>query len=780
MALDLDYNAARNAGFSDLDILRGLQQKGELTFDLDKALADKHDPGEILSSILPRQVEEPKPEPSGFLRRAGDVGISALKGIISVPETAIGLLDIPTGGAAGRGAEAIGIRTKDAKAILNDLYSPEQKAANQRVADAEGFVDTAGAMLSNPSTLLQTGVESLPSMLAGGAIGRGVAAIAPRLGALGAAAIGEGAVGAGQAAEQIRQQSGGELSLGQAGAALASGIGTGAFGLVGGRIAQKLGIADIDTALVQAGAPVGSSRGVVRRLVEGGVSEGVFEELPQSIQEQIWQNAAMDKPLLEGVPENAAQGLLAGGLFGGIAGAALPARAPSVTPEQPGEPLLLTNTPDPFISFPDGSVGRQSDADAFISGLPEGERLAARARLFGYQEQNVTPADVLRAESIDQAIAIADRAIEQGTPEFQAQRNADIDAAWGQYLGERASAWQQQFDAAQQARREADAPLIQEQAADQRVAQAEALTAAQGFDEQQPTAMELAMQQALQRVNIQAQPQGGENGQPGVAGYTGEVTAGLDAGNLAAAEVGSGADGGADFGRNPPADGAGVALDVQRGSAASGPISPDAGIATAPTATLPEPAGVQDIPRTAAPAAVAPETFERARAILNAAGVTGTDRLAALRSIRRGENTLEDLADAHPPIQGQINEPTRPDVRDVSTEGDQGFAPAQPSATPGSEVVAEPDTSGAPDATELVPPSGASLVDAVAQDAVAPLDNDISDIPPSFTESLQVPHRVWVEDEGVYEDVEIPAAEALDSVREDITNLKALLRCMRG
>lgn len=784
MALDLDYNAARNAGFSDLDILRGLQQKGELAFDLDKALADKHDPSDILSSILPRKVEEPAQEPSSLLRRAGDVGISALKGAISIPETAIGLADIVSGGAAGRGAEAIGIRTKDAKEALNELYSPEQKAANQRVANAQGFIDTAGAMLSNPSTLLQTGVESIPSMLAGGAIGRGVATLAPRIGTLGAAAVGEGAVGAGQAAEQIRQQSGGDLSLGQSGAALASGIGTGAFGLVGGRIAQKLGIADIDTALVQAGAPVGSSRGVARRLIEGGVSEGVFEELPQSIQEQIWQNAAMDKPLLEGVPENAAQGLLAGGLFGGIAGAALPARAPSATPEQPGEPLLLGNTPDPFISFPDGSVGRQSDAEAFIAALPEDERLAARARLFGYEAQPVTPDDVLRAQTVDDAIAMAARAVEEGTPEFQAQRNADIDAAWGQYLGERASAWQQQFDAAEQARREADAPLIQEQAADQRVAQAEAITAAQGFDEPQPTAMQLAMQQALQRVNIQAQQQEGADGQPGVAGYTGEIAAGVDVGNLAAPEVGAGAIGGADIVGNPPASGAGLAPDVQRGipaiASTTGQAAPNAGVAATPTATLPEPAGVQAVQPAAAPAAVTPETFERARAILNAAGVTGNDRLVALRSIRNGENTLEDLADAHPPTQGQIDEPTRPDVRNDSVASDQVIAPPQPSAAPGGEVVAEPDSGGAPDAAAPAPPSGASLVDAATQAATPPLDNDISDIPVSFAQEHQVPHRVWVEDERVYEEVEIPATEALDSVREDINNLKALLRCMRG
>ncbi|HGM6086817.1 TPA: LPD38 domain-containing protein [Pseudomonas aeruginosa] len=259
---------------------------------------------------------EPLEPPSGILRRTvGDTGISLLKGAIGVPEAAVGLADIVTGGQAGKAAERIGFRPKEAKSILDDLYSPEQKAANQRVAQAEGFVDTAQAMLANPSTIAHTVAESAPSMLAGGAVGRGVGALT-KLPAWALGAVGEGAVGAGQAAESIRQSTDdGLLSAKQSGAALLSGLGTGALAGLGGKAAQKLGISDVDT-LLAGGAAQASSKSLPRRVVEGALTEGALQELPQSMQEQAWQNFALDQPLGQGVAEAGAAGLLAGGVMG--------------------------------------------------------------------------------------------------------------------------------------------------------------------------------------------------------------------------------------------------------------------------------------------------------------------------------------------------------------------------------------------------------------------------------------------------------------------------------
>ncbi|MBG4718162.1 hypothetical protein I5F71_02730 [Pseudomonas aeruginosa] len=304
-------------------------------------------------SSYQRPVEEPS---SGILRRTvGDTAVSLLKGAVGVPEAVVGIADIPTGGRVGKLAEEAGFRPKDAKQFLDDFYSPEQKAANQRVAQAEGFVDTASTMLQNPSTIAHTVAESAPSMLAGGVIGRGVGALA-KLPAWALGAVGEGAVGAGQAAESIRQSTDdGLMTAKQAGAALLSGVGTGAFGALGGKAAQKLGISDIETMLA-GGSAQASAKSLPRRMLEGAVTEGALQELPQSMQEQAWQNVALDQPLGQGVAEAGAAGLLAGvamGAGGGVGNARSPVNAPaeSVPPADTG-PLsrAVAQLPAPSIA----------------------------------------------------------------------------------------------------------------------------------------------------------------------------------------------------------------------------------------------------------------------------------------------------------------------------------------------------------------------------------------------------------------------------------------------
>jgi hypothetical protein len=57
-------------------------------------------------------------------------------------------------------------------------------------------------------------------------------------------------------------------------------------------------------------------------------------------------------------------------------------------PEQPT--LALPNNPSPLVSFPDGTVGRQAEVDAYIASLPPDQQVAARARLMGMGAQ---PAD---------------------------------------------------------------------------------------------------------------------------------------------------------------------------------------------------------------------------------------------------------------------------------------------------------------------------------------------------------------------------------------------------
>ena len=166
---------------------------------------------------------------AGFVR---DALTMAVKGAISVPQAAVGLADIPTFGYAGKAVEAMGIDFKRSQDILSGRegdallsYSPAQQRANSAVDRADGFTETLGALLSNPSTIATNVGESLPLMGAGGVVGRGLLKFAPKLAPWLSAALGEGVVGAGSQAEQIRSENDdGLLSLKQNFAAVMAGV----------------------------------------------------------------------------------------------------------------------------------------------------------------------------------------------------------------------------------------------------------------------------------------------------------------------------------------------------------------------------------------------------------------------------------------------------------------------------------------------------------------------------------------------------------------------------
>lgn len=271
---------------------------------------------------------EEQPKQSGLIRRiAGDGIISAMKGAIGVPEAAVGLADIATGGYAGKLAEDAGFRPQEARNILDQYYSPEQKAANAAVQNAanpedglgQRILDTGAAALRNPSTIVHGVVESLPVMGAGGVIGRGLMAVAPKAATWAAGGVGEGVTSMGSTAEQIRQGSKDGLLTGeQSLVAAGSGALTGTLGILSGKIANKLGIGDPETLLVGGIQPEKEAvkKTFIRQFLEGAFTEGVLEELPQSVQEQVAQNYAMGKPLDEGVDQAVVMGVLSGGAMG--------------------------------------------------------------------------------------------------------------------------------------------------------------------------------------------------------------------------------------------------------------------------------------------------------------------------------------------------------------------------------------------------------------------------------------------------------------------------------
>lgn len=268
---------------------------------------------------------EAQPEPKKARDRTvgdivGDVAVTALKGAVGLPESLVGLADIPTGGRVGRTLENAGVRFGDAKEILDGMYSPAQQEANRQVREADGFVDTLKAAVENPSVIATTVGESVPQMLGAAGIARSVLGATSKVAPWAAGAIGEGVIGAGAAASQIRSETeDGLLTPKQSLAAAGSGVGTALLGAAGGKLAQRMGVPDVDTMLAS-GKLDKTPAGFAKAIVGAGISEGVFEELPQSVQEQMWQNFALDKPLTEGVGNSAALGLLSGMAMGGAGG----------------------------------------------------------------------------------------------------------------------------------------------------------------------------------------------------------------------------------------------------------------------------------------------------------------------------------------------------------------------------------------------------------------------------------------------------------------------------
>lgn len=295
---------------------------GNMFADFESSATDKTSaiPETAQSAAIPEQDE-------GFFegRTAGnvasDAGVTLAKGFMGATEGAVGLVDLATPGQFGKFVEEEVVSFEDAQSYAESLYSDPQQKANKKLEEAEGIGGTLKTALQNPSTIATAVGESIPLMLAGGAIARGLKVLpkASKLSPLVRAAMGEGAIAGGSSGEGIRQQSEtGETTLKQDAIAATSGAGTALFGFLGGRLAGKLGLDDVD--VLAAGGDLveaATQKGIPRRVVEGFVSEGFLEELPQSVQEQVLQNIATDNDIFEGVDQAAVMGTLAGGVMGG-------------------------------------------------------------------------------------------------------------------------------------------------------------------------------------------------------------------------------------------------------------------------------------------------------------------------------------------------------------------------------------------------------------------------------------------------------------------------------
>lgn len=408
--------------------------------------AAKSAPSTQSESAKPFSYEEATGQiPSrGFKGWAQDVAGTAINSAIGVPEAVVGLADIPTGGAVGKFLEneggSVGFRPKQAKEFVNEtIKSDASRAAHKKFQEADGIVEKATTALQNPSLILEGVGESLGSMGAGGVAARGLMA-ATKLGQMGAAgaalagAAGEGITAAGSAAEQIRQETpDGLLTPTQAALAAGTGVATAGFGVLGGRVANKLGIGDAETMLAQgtkgmakaeadgaaraAANPLvqqQAAKSIPRQVISGAISEGFLEELPQSVAEQIFQNVALGKDWLTDVDSAVVMGVLSGGAMGGAA-------AGYHGIKQPKGGAGDVPTAQPGAVPADG--GAQPGAAPTNPGM-ERIQQAFAAQLAALQQQEQGDPTVPQTAPPDGAAALA-----QQQAQAEAQRQAAIDAS---------------------------------------------------------------------------------------------------------------------------------------------------------------------------------------------------------------------------------------------------------------------------------------------------------------------------------------------------------------
>lgn len=355
----------------------------------------------------------------GFGGHIRDLGASLMGGLASVPDVAVGVADLYSGGRAGKAVDNLSDNFKlgDGRKYWQDQKTDHAKVQSQEFADAEGIVDKTKVALSNPSMITNTVVESLPSMALGGLAGRGLNVASKGLiNPVAAGAAGEGLVMAGAQAEQIRQETDDGLLTGkQVAAAAGTGVAGGLLGFLGGTVAKKLGFEDVDTLMARGVKPEQMANeisqipfsSIPKSVVLGAISEGLLEEMPQSVTEQVLQNYALDKDLFEGVDDAIVMGTLAGMAMGGtVAGASQASKwagQPNTDNPVSGDETDTTGS-TPMLPAPTGGNG---GSGLGFDGL-QGEYIPAG------QQDAVDPVQARQNFEYDQMATEAERQIEFG------------------------------------------------------------------------------------------------------------------------------------------------------------------------------------------------------------------------------------------------------------------------------------------------------------------------------------------------------------------------------
>ena len=294
------------------------------------------------------EYEYESEETSGA-RDVGDVATGLVSGTVKAAGAVVGLGSLVPGlhyvadplsaWLQDRGQDIDEALLSDRQQEINQELSARLKEAAGELGPDASYSDYFDAMVSqggeagsfvadHPGQIANLIATSVPYIFGGGVITKGVKAGAKGLGlkkvsemgGVVGAAVGEGSITAGEVTKNIIEKTGtsGEYSTDRL-AAIPAGLGTGAISLLGGRIANKAGVADIDTAITNkiTGestdllAQVGGLGNKAKRVGVGSTIEG-GEELVQGAQEKVFENLGTGEHLLKDVGGEAVMGAFAG------------------------------------------------------------------------------------------------------------------------------------------------------------------------------------------------------------------------------------------------------------------------------------------------------------------------------------------------------------------------------------------------------------------------------------------------------------------------------------
>jgi hypothetical protein len=284
---------------------------------------------------------------------------------------------------------------------------------------AEGMVKKEAARLGAENAGLAAGEQ----VAADAILKAATANVAGKFAAVGqSAAVGANAFGmeGGEIFGDLTSSSQGRALTGsELGKAFATTLAAGGLEFVG----DKIGL-DIMLGKSKLLKPTEGMKGISGRVARGGVAAlgaapiEAGTEYAQTLAEEYGKgNDPLSEASLKQARESAMLGALGGTVIGGIGGAMHGGKeaAPIAPPVAPT--LQIGNTPDPFISFPDGTVARRSEVDQYIASLPEDQQMAARAKMAGLApqkspEQHIQ--DIGAANTTDDAISAFTAAVNAG------------------------------------------------------------------------------------------------------------------------------------------------------------------------------------------------------------------------------------------------------------------------------------------------------------------------------------------------------------------------------